>query len=124
MIAVFGITPPCITPVRHEVIYKVRAKVIEERLGEFFEKLTDGTISGQRPDGQEMVASMKRAKLTTPGIVEWLEMCLCPTPLMHERKTHYDSYFSEIETESVDDYGEVEGKSFWSYMESIKPSRE
>ena len=106
------------------MIFKVRAKVIEERLGEFFEKLTDGTIHAQRPDGQEMVVSMKRAKLTTPGMVEWYEMCLCPTPLLHERKTHYDSYFSEIETEPVEDYSEVEGTSFWSYMESIKSSRE
>jgi len=102
------------------MIYKVRAKFIEERLGDFYAKLTDGTINSQRPDGQEIVDSMKRAKLTTPGVVEWFEMCFCPTPLQHERKTHYDFYFSDIETELVEDYGKVEGKSFWSYMESIK----
>jgi hypothetical protein len=102
------------------MIYKVRATFIEERLGDFFEKLTDGTIEGQRPDGEEIVASMKRAKFTTPGIVEWFEMCLCPTPLLHERKTHYDFHFSEIATEPVEDYGEIEGTSFWSFMESIK----
>ncbi len=109
--------------VRHKMIYKVRAKFIEERLGELYEELTIGTINNQRPDGQEMVDSMKRAKLTTPGVVEWFEMCFCPTPLQHERKTHYDFYFSDIETELVEDYGEVEGKSFWSYMESIKKAK-
>ncbi len=105
------------------MIYKVRAKFIEEKLGDFYEKLTDGSITGQRPDGEEIVTSMKRAKLTTPGVVEWNEMCFCPTPLQHERKTHYDLYFSDIETELVKDYGEVEGKSFWSYMESFKRGR-
>lgn len=102
------------------MIYKVRAKFIEEGLEDFYEKLTNGTINSQRPDGEEIVASMKRAKLTTPGIVEWFEMCLCPTPLQHERKTQYDFCFTEIETELVEDYGEVEGKSFWSYMDSNK----
>ncbi len=106
------------------MIYKVRAKFIEERIIDFYEKLTDGTIINQRPDGQEMVDSVKRAKLTTPGVVEWFEMCFCPKPLKHERKTHYDLYFSDIETELVEDYGEIEGKSFWSYMESFKRGKE
>jgi len=106
------------------MIYKIRSKFIEERLGDFYEKLTDGTINNQHPDGQEIVASMKRAKLTIPGVVEWFEMCFCPTPLQHERKTNYDLYFSDIETELVEDYGEVEGKSFWSYMESFKRGKE
>lgn len=106
------------------MIYKVRANFIDERLGDFYEKLTDGTIRNQRPDGNEIVDSMKRAKLTTPGVVEWFEMCFCPTPLKHERETHYDFYFSEIETEVVKNYDEVEGKSFWSYMESFKRGKE
>ena len=75
------------------MIYKVRAKIIEEKLRDFYEKLTDGTINSQRPDGEEMVSSMKRAVLTEPGFIEWFEMCFCPTPLQHERATHYDSYF-------------------------------
>ena len=101
------------------MIYKVRAKFIEEKLGDFYKKLTDGTIQNQHPDGEEIVDSMKRAKIAEPGIIQWFEMCFCPTPLKHERETQYDKYLSEIETELVDDYGEVEGKSFWSYMESF-----
>jgi len=103
--------------------YKVQAKFIGQRLGDFFEKLTDGTIRTQRPDGEEIVASMKRAKITSTGIVEWYETCFCPTPLLHERKTQYDRYFSEIMAEPVEDYGEVEGKPFWSYMESVKTGK-
>ncbi len=106
------------------MIYKVRAKIIEEKLGDFYEKLTDGTINSQRPDGEEMVSSMKRAVLTEPGFIEWFEMCFCPTPLQHERETHYDSYFSKIDTELVDSYGTINGEAFWSYMESVKFGKE
>ena len=106
------------------MIYKVRAKIIEEKLGDFYEKLTDGTINSQRPDGEEMVSSMKRAVLTEPGFIEWFEMCFCPTPLQHERETQYDSYFSKIDTELVDSYGKINGESFWSYMQSIKIGKE
>ena len=54
-----------------KMIYKVKANVIEDRIGELYRKLTDGTIAKQRPDGNEIVASMKRAVLTEPGVAEW-----------------------------------------------------
>lgn len=97
------------------VIYKVKAKYREEKMSVFFTKLTDGTIQSQKPDGEEIVSSMKKAKITTPGIIEWFETCYCSTPLLHERTTVYDYYLSDISTELVDDYGELEGDSFWSY---------
>jgi len=100
------------------MIYKVRARYKKEKANEFFEKLTDGTVSGQKPDGKEMVASMKRAKITEPGMIEWFEMCFCSSPLQHERATVYDLYLYDITTELVDDYGEVKGESFWSYLNS------
>ena len=49
------------------MIYKVTAKIIEDKVAEFYLKLTDGTIASQRPDGKEIVASMKRAVLTDSG---------------------------------------------------------
>ena len=101
------------------MIYKVRAKYKEEKASEFFEKLSDGSISSQRPDGDEIVASMKRAKIVEPGIIEWYEMCFCPSPLQHERATVYDLYLSDISTEIADNYGDVKGESFWSYLSSV-----
>jgi hypothetical protein len=53
------------------MIYKVKARVIDEAIGEFYRKLADGTVAKQRPDGEEIVASMKRAVLTGPGVAEW-----------------------------------------------------
>jgi hypothetical protein len=100
------------------MIYKVKARVIDETIGEFYGKLNDGTVSKQRPDGEEIVASMKRAVLTGPGMAEWYEMCFCPTPLYHERQTQYDFYFTDMTTEAAEGYGEIEGESLWSYMAS------
>ena len=102
------------------MLYKVRAKIIEENLSIFYEKLIDGTIYNQRPDGKEIVASMKRARLIKSGVVEWFENCGCPIPLQHERETQYDNYFSDITTEPVDELGKINGKSFWSYMEKME----
>jgi hypothetical protein len=90
------------------MIYKVKATVIEETIGEFYRKLADGTVSKQRPDGEEIVASMKRAVLTAPGVAEWYEMCFCPTPL----------YFTDMTAEPAEARGEIKGASLWSYMAS------
>jgi hypothetical protein len=100
------------------MIYKVKAKVIDETIGEFYRRLSDGTVARQRPDGEEIVACMKRAVLTAPGIAEWFETCFCPTPLYHERQTQYDSYFTEMATEAALGYGEIQGESLWLYMAS------
>ena len=101
------------------MLYRVRAKIIGQRLGRFYKKLTDGTIDNQLPDGKEIVASMKRATITTSGVVEWFETCFCSTPLQHERETQYDSYFYEIDTKLVQKSGKIKGESFWSHMESM-----
>ena len=98
--------------------YKVKARVIDETIGEFYRKLADGTVGKQRPDGEEIVASMKRAVLTGPGMAEWYEMRFCPTPLQHERQTQYKSYFTDMTTEPAEGYGEIQGASLWSYMAS------
>jgi hypothetical protein len=53
------------------VIYSIKAKFIIEKMKEFFQKLTDGTIENQKPDGAEILSSMKRAKITEPGVIQW-----------------------------------------------------
>ena len=101
------------------MIYKVKASFLEHKASDFLMKLTDGSIQSQQPDGGEIVASMKRAKITSPGSVEWCEMCFCPTPLQHERATVYDQYFENIATQPIDQYQEVQGDSFWDYLKTV-----
>jgi hypothetical protein len=100
------------------MIYKVKARIVDETIGEFYFKLADGTVAKQRPDGEEIVACMKRAVLTGPGVAEWYETCFCPTPLNHERQTQYDFYFTDMTTEPAKGYSEIQGSSLWSYMAS------
>lgn len=101
-----------------KMIYWVKAKYKEEKLAQFYKKLQDGSILKQEPDGKEIFQSMKRAKITAPGVVQWCEKDFCPTPLEHERETVYDQFFTEFETTPVEDYLVFKGKSFWNLMKA------
>ena len=83
------------------VIYEVSARFKTVTAGEFHEKLTNGTVENQKPDGREIVASMNRARIDDSGVVHWSELCYCSTPLAHERATVYDQHFTELETTEV-----------------------
>ncbi len=99
------------------MIYSVKAKFIEEKIGEFYRKLTDGTIQNQKPDGQEIIESMKRAKITAQNTIQWSEMCFCPTPLKHERETVYNHFLADMETEIIKDHTEFDGELFFEFLE-------
>jgi len=100
------------------MIYTVKAKIIPNKMNHFYQKLTDGTISNQKPDGKEIIDSMRRAKISS-DIVQWSEMCFCSPPLKHERDTVYDNYFSELEAKEVADYIEFEGQHFMDYLSKV-----
>ena len=101
------------------MIYSIKSKFIAEKMKEFFQELTDATIENQKPDGTEILSSMKRAKITEPGVIQWSEMCFCPTPLKHERQTVYDKFFSDMEIRVIDDYSEFAGESFFDYLKKL-----
>lgn len=102
-----------------EMIYHVRAKFKDHTATEFFAKLTDGTIANQRPDGSELVASMNRAVINAEGLIEWSEMCLCPSPLLHERATVLDLHFDDIVAESINVVTKYEGQSFMKHLATL-----
>ena len=82
----------------------------------FYEKLTDGTIKNQKPDGQEIINSMERAKIIDQNTIQWSEMCFCSPPLKHERETVYDQFLEDIKTIIIDDYVEYEGEFFMDFL--------
>ena len=94
------------------MIYQVKAKFKYDKAREFYQKLTDGSIEKQQPDGPEMVSSMNRATIDDNGNINWTELCYCPTPLKHERATVYDKYFTDLKTEPISNHKIIEGKSF------------
>ena len=101
------------------MIYKVKATLLDQKAPLFYEKLTNGSILNQEPDGREIVAAMKRACLVGPGVLAWYEKCFCASPLHHERTTVYDHFLEKIETEEVEEMGTVEGDSFWDHLETL-----
>jgi hypothetical protein len=101
------------------MIYHVRAKFREDTAAAFLAKLTDGTIENQRPDGRELVASMKRAVVSDDGLIEWSELCYCDSPLAHERATVLDSHFDEISTEPIDAHESYSGRAFMDYLRTV-----
>ena len=105
------------------MIYSVKAVPISERMAEFYQKLTDGTIGEQKPDGQEILHSMKRAKISESGVVEWSEGCFCSTPLKHERETVYDEFFTDLQTEPISDYVDFDGNSFFEFLKNQAQSK-
>lgn len=99
--------------------YSVRAKPIIAKLPEFYRKLTDGTIRQQRPDGQEIVEAMHRARIVATGEVRWSQRCFCPKPLKHERRTVYNRYFTELRTEVAHGSVEFEGQPFMEFLAGL-----
>ena len=96
--------------------YAVTARFKPFAAAKFYENLTDGSLQSQKPDGEEIIASMKRARISQDGTVQWSEVCYCRTPLKHERETVYDHFFEDIQTEEVEDYVEFEGQDFMKHL--------
>ncbi len=101
------------------MIYHVQATLREETAAALIEKLTDGSVASQKPDGPELVASMKRAVVNSEGKVEWSEMCFCPSPLFHERATLLDQHFDDIITEPIEAHASYSGKPLMEYLRAI-----
>jgi hypothetical protein len=102
--------------------YTVSARLKTERAGEFLVRLADGSIQRQEPDGEEIVASMQRARVDETGIVRWSEVCYCPTPLQHERETVYDHFFTDLETQEAVAYVHFDGEPFLDYLQRAAKS--
>jgi hypothetical protein len=101
------------------MIYHVQARFRADTAAAFLGKLTDGTIDNQRPDGPELVASMKRAVVTAQGQIEWSETCYCNPPLAHERATVLDLHFEEILAEPIETHAQYKGQPFMEHLRAL-----
>ena len=95
--------------------YVVTARPIVAEMASFWSLLNDGTINAQKPDGAEIVASMKRAVIGGSK-VSWYETCYCNPPLLHERSTVYDRFFNDVEIEPHVGPVHLEGERFWDQL--------
>lgn len=100
------------------MIYRVTARPKTDTAAELLSRLRDGSIARQRPDGQEIVASMHRAIIREDGTALWSERCYCDPPLAHERATVLDRYFEDIMTEPIAGYETCEGRPLTEWLEA------
>ena len=103
--------------------YSVKALPVTGKMASFWRLLNDGTIEGQKPDGREIVASMKRAVMKE-GRVEWHETCYCSPPLQHERSTVYDQFFESMEIAPKASASPIQGQHFWDYLRDYSKDQE
>lgn len=104
------------------MFYRVKANFKPETAADLSEKLKDGTIQNQRPDGGEIIDGLNRAVVTESGQIEFSILCYCSTPLAHERATVLDKHFDALTTEVIEGYQEHEGRPFMDYLkECISP---
>ncbi|QDU34431.1 hypothetical protein KS4_25010 [Poriferisphaera corsica] len=104
------------------MFYRVKAKLKKDKAKELLERIQDGSISKNGPDGEEMINGFERAGVDDSGTVEWSMVCYCPTPLAHERATVLDHYFDELTTEVIKDYELHDGRRFIEYLEEAARS--
>ena len=98
------------------MIYLVTARFRIGTASLLLERLRDGTISQQHPDGLEIIDSMERAVISGDGFVRWTETCYCQPPLRHERRTVLDSHFTEINVTPATGEERLAGGSFMNFL--------
>ena len=102
------------------MLYKVQAKIIKDKMKDYFEALTHGNIEMQKPDGSFIIKAMKDACMIDDETITWYEACYCCTPFQHERETVYDDYLYDFKTKLVYEVkDDIQGDSFWSYLEEV-----
>jgi hypothetical protein len=93
------------------MLYKVKAKIHEDKMKAFFTALTDGSIESQKPDGPYILKAMQEALMADDKTLSWYESCYCATPLRHERETVYDTYLYDFAATLVYEVkDDIEGK--------------
>jgi hypothetical protein len=101
------------------MIYSVTARFTDQKIRGLYQKLMDGSIYSQRPDGKAIYFAMKRAKIIETGVAKWTELCYCPSPLEHEKATVFKHFFDSIETEEVDYYKVFQGTSLIEHLKQL-----
>lgn len=104
------------------MIYRVRARLKPGTEAALLARLTDGSVAAQRPDGREIVASMKRAAVSGDGWVRWTETCYCTPPLKHERETVLDTHFEAMEIAPADSHERPGGAPLMAYLRRLVDS--
>ncbi len=81
--------------------YLVRAKPKQERLPDLEKLLAQRALVDLRPFGQSLTAGLNGARVGADGVALWEEEDYCSPPLAMERAAVLDTYFDDIQVETV-----------------------
>ena len=72
--------------------YLVRAKVKPSRRAALLRAIDDGRLGRGSVAEGEYLRNMRAARIDAAGVVKWVEVCFCATPLAEERP-YWEEYF-------------------------------
>ena len=72
--------------------YLVTARVKRGKADELRQAIDDGTLGRGSVAGDEYIRNMEAAREIEDGLVKWVEVCFCATPL-HEEREYWEQYF-------------------------------
>lgn len=75
--------------------YLVTARVKPERASDLLRAIRTGKLGAGSVAGDEYLANMHTARLSDDGLVRWVEVCFCHTPLDEERP-YWEEYFELV----------------------------
>ena len=84
--------------------YLVKARVKPGREQALREAVRTGTLGRGSIAGDEYVHNMQQARLAADGIVHWVEVCFCDTPLAEERR-YWEEYFDLLDVKDAHSRG-------------------
>jgi hypothetical protein len=84
------------------VRYLVRARVRPGRGNALLRAIDDETLGRGSVAGGEYLRNMGDARTGADGLVRWVEVCYCPTPLQEERP-YWEKYFELTRVQDAHD---------------------
>ena len=72
--------------------YLVTARVKPGQSGPLEKAIEDGTLGRGSVAGSEYLRNMAAAREMPDGVIKWVEVCYCDTPLAEERE-YWEEYF-------------------------------
>jgi hypothetical protein len=96
--------------------YLVAARVKPGRGSALARAIDEVTLGKGSVAGDEYLDDMEHARLDDDGIVRWVEVCFCPTPLAEERP-YWEEYFELLsvkDAHSRRDCRDLNGEEPWA----------
>lgn len=80
--------------------YLVHAKLKPDQTQPLLDAIDAGTLGAGSVAGDEYLHNMQAARACSGGMVKWVEVCYCATPLAEERP-YWEEYFELVKVQDA-----------------------